>query len=117
MLRGVTELLSGPGCDVDGPDAGFNAVFLLTIYEPLLVFAGLAGLAMTFVRRNLLQITFSIWFVGLVILDILMAGRPNSHVILLVVPLAFLAAFALAELWEGLQSYGASGLSSLVTLA
>ncbi|MBN1991732.1 MAG: glycosyltransferase family 39 protein [Anaerolineae bacterium] len=89
------------------PEAGFNAVFLLTIYEPLLVFSGLAGLAITLVRRSLLMVSFSLWFVGLLVLDVLMAGRPTGNVILLVTPLAFLAAFALAELWAGIQKHGA----------
>jgi hypothetical protein len=88
------------------PDAGFNAIFVLTIYEPLLVLAGLAGLAFVIVRRNLLTTIFSIWFVGLLLLDILMAGRPNSNVILPLVPLTFLAALALAELWQELEKYG-----------
>lgn len=99
------------------PDAGFNAVFLLTIYEPLLVVAGLAGLAMTLVRRNLLLVSFSIWFVGLLILDILMAGRPPSHVVLLVVPLAFLAAFALVELGEGVAERGSWQNEGMLLLA
>lgn len=87
-------------------DAGFNAVFLLTIYEPLLVFAGLTGLALIIVRGNLLKMVFGGWFVGLLLIDVLMAGRPNGHVILLLVPLAFLAALALAELWSSVQKYG-----------
>jgi uncharacterized protein (TIGR03663 family) len=88
------------------PDAGYNAIFLLTIYEPLLVLSGLTGLALVIVRRNLLTIVFGIWFVGLLLLDVLMAGRPNNNVILPLVPLTFLAAFALAELWQGLNKYG-----------
>jgi uncharacterized protein (TIGR03663 family) len=88
------------------PDAGFNAIFLLTIYEPLLVLSGLTGLALVILRRNLLTIVFAIWFLGLLLLDVFMAGRPNSNVILPLVPLAFLAAFALAELWQGLKKYG-----------
>ncbi len=88
-------------------DGGYNAVFLLTIYEPLPVFAGMAGLAMTLIRRNVMSVSFSIWFVGLLLLDLLMFGRPASNVILLVVPLGFLAALALAELWQGLQQEGA----------
>jgi hypothetical protein len=87
-------------------DGGFNAVFLLTIYEPLIVFAGLAGLAMTFIRRSFMPVTFSIWFVALLLLDLLMFGRPVSNVILLIVPLTFLGALAMAELWDGLAKDG-----------
>jgi hypothetical protein len=88
------------------PDAGFNAIFLLTIYEPLLVLSGLTGMALVILRRNLLTIVFAIWFVGLLLLDVFMAGRSNSNVILPLIPLTFLAAFALAELWQGLKKYG-----------
>jgi len=87
-------------------DGGFNAVFLLTIYESLIVFAGLAGLAMTFIRRSFMSVTFSIWFVTLLLLDLLMFGRPVSNVILPVVPLAFLGASAIGELWDGLAKDG-----------
>ncbi len=89
-----------------GPNAGFNAVFLLTIYEPFLVMAGLAGLAYAIFNRNLLRLTFAGWFVGALILDLVMAGRPNGNIILSLAPLAFLGAFVLAELWESVQKWG-----------
>jgi hypothetical protein len=72
---------------------------------------------MTIVRRNLLTVTFSIWFIGLLVLDIVMVGRPNSNVVLLVVPLAFLAASALAELWAGLKQYGTWQNEGLILVA
>jgi hypothetical protein len=72
------------------PDAGFNAVFLLTIYEPLLVLAGLAGLAYTILdHKNLLKFTLGSWFAGLMILDLVMIGRPNGNIILPLIPLTF----------------------------
>jgi uncharacterized protein (TIGR03663 family) len=88
------------------PNAGFNAVFLLAIYEPLIVVAGLIGLAFALVSRQLIRLVFVGWFVGVLVLDLVMAGRPNGSVILVLVPLAFLAAFALAELFHGLQKKG-----------
>jgi uncharacterized protein (TIGR03663 family) len=96
------------------PEAGFNAVFLLTIYEPLLVVAGLAGLAYAILDRDLLKQVFAGWFVGLLILDIAMIGRPTGNVILPLVPLAFLAALALAELWQGLRQEGSWGNEGLL---
>jgi hypothetical protein len=98
-------------------DAGFNAVFLLTIYEPLLVLAGLAGLAYTLLEKDLLKQTLAGWFVGLLILDAVMIGRPTGNVILALVPLAFLAAVALAELWQGLQREGNWGNEGLLLVA
>ncbi len=98
-------------------DAGFNAVFLLTIYEPLLVLAGLAGLAYTLLEKDLLKQTLAGWFVGLIILDAVMIGRPVSSAILPLVPLAFLAALALAELWQGLEREGSWGNEGLLLAA
>lgn len=80
------------------PEAGFNAVFLLTVYEPLLVIAGLVGLILAALRRDALHLWLAGWFVGLLALDLLMGGRPTGHVILPLVPLAFLAAEALVGL-------------------
>ncbi len=98
------------------PNAGFNAVFLLTIYEPLLVVAGLVGLAFALLGGNLLRFSFAVWFVAALILDLLMGGRPDGNVILAVIPLAFLAASALAGLWAGLE-YRASWSNEGVILA
>lgn len=97
------------------PEAGFNSVFMLTIYEPLLVFAGLVGLTLAILRRsNLLQFTLSAWFVGLLLLDLLVSGRPPAGVILPLVPLALLAGLALAELAAGLRQWGAWGNEGLL---
>jgi hypothetical protein len=88
------------------PEAGFNTVFLLTIYEPLLVFAGFSGIAYALLRQDFTQLLLMIWFVALLLLDVIMGGRPNGNVMLPLVPLAFLAALALAELWHGVQKWG-----------
>lgn len=88
------------------PESGFNTVFLLTIYEPLLVLAGLVGLAYALLSRKLLPQIFVGWFVGILVLDLVMGGRPAGSVILAVVPLAFLAALALTDLVESLLNKG-----------
>lgn len=88
------------------PEAGFNAVFLLTIYEPLLILAGFAGLAYALLSRSVLRQSFVGWFLGALTLDLLLAGRPFGAVALAVVPLAFLAAIALAALWDSLIQAG-----------
>lgn len=99
------------------PDAGFNAVFLLTIYEPLLVLAGLAGLAYVILDKDLVKQTIGGWFAGLMVLDMVMVGRPTGNVILPLVPLAFLAAIALAELWQSLSWEGSWGNEGLLLAA
>jgi len=82
LFAGVVKPVSLQG----RPDAGFNAVFLLTIYEPLLVLAGLAGLAYIILEKDLLKQILGGWFAGLIILDMVMFGRPSSNVILHLVP-------------------------------
>ncbi len=99
------------------PEAGFNAVFLLTIYEPLLVLAGLTGLALVLLRQDLLGTTLAGWFVGLLLLDLVTGGRPNGNVILLLVPLAFLAAIALAELGAAIRRRGSWGNEGILLAA
>lgn len=101
----LTDWLSRFGFQAQ-PEAGFNAVFLLTIYEPLLVLAGLTGLAYVLLRRDLLGLVLAFWFVGLLLLDLVMGGRPNGNIILLVTPLAFLAAIALADLLAAVRRWG-----------
>ena len=85
------------------PGAGFNAVFLLTIYEPLLILTGLIGLILVIMRGTPAATALAAWFVGMLLLDIAMIGRPNSNLILVLTPLVFLAAIALTELWRSVR--------------
>ncbi len=99
------------------PEAGFNAIFLLTIYELVLVLAGLAGLALAILDKNLLKFSLAGWFIGLLALDALMIGRPTGSVILPLVPLVFLAAIALAELGRSVRQEGSWGNEGLLLAA
>ncbi len=99
------DWISRFGFDI-GSNTGFNAVFSLTIYEPLLVIVGLVGLAYAIVGRNKLHLIFAGWFVGSLLIDLFMGGRPNGSLILSLVPLVFLASLALAELFESLGRGG-----------
>lgn len=99
------------------PNAGFNAVFLLTIYEPFLVIGGLVGLAYALLNGKLLHLTFVGWFIGALVLDLVMGGRPGGSVILPLVPLAFLVAVALADLGEGLLKWGSWGNEGLILVS
>ena len=57
------------------------------------------------------------WFIGLMIMDMVMIGRPNGSVVLTLAPLAFLAALALAELWQGLQGKEVGAMRGLLLVA
>jgi uncharacterized protein (TIGR03663 family) len=87
-------------------DTSFNAVFLLVIYEPLLIGAGLIGLAYALLSKDLLRQSIAAWFLGMLVLDLLMAGRAPGTVILSLLPLVLLAAIALTALWESLARSG-----------
>ncbi|GAB4428505.1 MAG: hypothetical protein Kow0031_08750 [Anaerolineae bacterium] len=98
-------------------DAGFNGVFLLTVTEPLLLAAGVAGLALAFLSRNLVRQSIAIWFLGAALLDLVMAGRPTGAVMLSLLPLALLAGLALAHLWESLAAEGRWSNEGIVAVA
>jgi hypothetical protein len=51
------------------------------------------------------------------ILDLVMIGRPNGNIILPLIPLTFLAAIALAELWQSLSREGSWGNEGLLLAA
>lgn len=87
-------------------DAGFNAVFLLTIYEILIVVAGLVGLAYALLSKNIVKYSLAGWFLVALVIDLIMVGRPNGSIILLLTPLVFLAALALDELRNSLYMNG-----------
>lgn len=98
-------------------DGGFNAVFLLTLYEILTVVAGLVGLTFALLSRNLLKQSLAGWFIGALILDLVMIGRPTGSVILSLVPLTLLAALALSALADSLQRWGQWGNEGIILAA
>jgi len=87
-------------------NSGYNAVLLLALYDPLIFMFGLVGLGYAMVRSDLLGLALGGWFVGLLLFDVLMGGRPNGAVVLPLIPLAILASFVLAELWDGIERQG-----------
>jgi uncharacterized protein (TIGR03663 family) len=99
------------------PDAAYNGVFLLAMYEPLLVVAGLVGLAFALRSGSLLKQSLAGWFLGALLLDLVMAGRPPGTLLLSLVPLMLLGASALAELWESLESEGAWANEGVIVAA
>ena len=95
-------------------DGGFNAVFLLTLYEILIVIAGLVGLAFAILSRDLLKLSFAGWFLGALLLDMIMMGRPTGSVIISLVPMIWLAAMALSILAENIQIWGHWGNEGVI---
>ena len=87
-------------------DAAFSSVFLLTIYEPLLLIAGIIGATYAILSKDLLRQSLATWFFSALILDVALAGRPAGSVLLTVVPLALLAGLALGHLWDSLAAHG-----------
>ena len=80
--------------------------FFCSLSRPLFVFAGFIGLAYAVLSGNLLKNVFTGWFLGVLVLDLVMSGRPTGSVILSLVPLVFLVAVAVAELLYGLRRWG-----------
>ncbi|RME72554.1 MAG: phospholipid carrier-dependent glycosyltransferase, partial [Chloroflexi bacterium] len=62
------------------PRAGFNAAFLLAVYEPLVVVAGLIGLTDALLNRDRFRLGLVLWLVIAFLADLLMGGRPQGHV-------------------------------------
>ncbi|MCB0164906.1 MAG: glycosyltransferase family 39 protein [Anaerolineae bacterium] len=98
-------------------DGGFNAVFVLTMYEILTVVAGLVGLTFALLSRDLLKQSLAGWFIGALILDLVMIGRPTGSVILSLVPLTLLAALALSTLADNLHRWGQWGNEGIILAA
>jgi len=86
--------------------SGFNALILLAFYEPLILTFGFIGLIFAMVRNNLFGLAIGGWFVGLLLIDVIMRNRPEGNVILPLMPLTLLAASALGWLWDSLSYEG-----------
>jgi hypothetical protein len=84
----------------------YPAVFLLTLYEPLILLAGLTGLAASLLRRRLIDLFLVWWFFGGIALNLLRSGRTNGAVLVPLIPLILLAGFALGKLWRSLREEG-----------
>jgi hypothetical protein len=84
----------------------YPAVFLLTLYEPLILLAGLFGLSASLLRRRLIDLFLVWWFFGAVGVNLLRSGHTNSSAIIPLVPLALLAGLAIGMLWDSLRREG-----------
>jgi hypothetical protein len=87
----------------------YPAVFLLSLYEPLILLAGLFGLSVALMRRRLIDLFLGWWFFGGIALDLLRSGRTDGEVLVTLVPLVLLAGLALGMLWDSLAALGELG--------
>jgi uncharacterized protein (TIGR03663 family) len=97
----------------------YPAVFLLTLYEPLILLAGLFGLSAGLLRRRLIDLFLGWWFFGSIALNLLRSGRTNSAVLVPLVPLTLLAGLALGMLWDSLRkeaSWQKEGMLAVIGL-
>jgi hypothetical protein len=99
----LTTWLMGfePGMVAGG---AYPAVFLLSLYEPLILLAGLFGLSVVLMRRRLIDLFLGWWFFGGIALDLLRSGRTDGEVLVSLVPLVLLAGLALGMLWDSLAA-------------
>jgi hypothetical protein len=79
---------------------------LLTLYEPLILLAGLFGVSAGLLRRRLVDLLLVWWFFGGIVLNLLRSGRTGGEVLLALVPLTLLAGLALGMLWDSLRAKG-----------
>jgi len=84
----------------------YPALFLLTLYEPLILLAGLFGVSAGLLRRRLFDLLLVWWFFGSIALNLLRSGRTGGEVLLPLVPLTLLAGIALGMLWDSLRAEG-----------
>jgi uncharacterized protein (TIGR03663 family) len=93
----------------------YPAAFLLSLYEPLILFAGLFGLASALVRRSRFDLLLVGWFFGGLVLDLLRSGRSPGESLVSLVPAALLAGSALGQLVVSLRRDAAWPREGLMT--
>jgi 4-amino-4-deoxy-L-arabinose transferase-like glycosyltransferase len=84
----------------------YPAIFLLTLYEALILLVGLFGLSVSLMRRRLFDLYLAWWFLGGIVLNLLRSGRTPGEVLVPLVPLTLLAGLALGMLWDSLREEG-----------
>ncbi|GAB4526311.1 MAG: hypothetical protein Kow0063_00420 [Anaerolineae bacterium] len=84
----------------------YPAIFLLTLYEGLILLAGFSGLSLALMRRRLFDLFLVWWFLGGVALNLLRSGRAQGEVLVPLVPLTLLGGLALGRLWDSLRKEG-----------
>lgn len=80
---------------------------ILIVYEPLIVFFGLAGLFMSLRRVSGLIMLLSVWTIGAFMVALLQPGRQVLDLVLVLTPLALLGGVLIDRLAHDLEQHGA----------
>jgi uncharacterized protein (TIGR03663 family) len=80
---------------------------VLIVYEPLILFFGLAGLITALRRLTGLVTLLSVWTIGALIVPLLQPGRHVFDLALALAPLALLGGLVIERLARGLEQHGA----------
>ena len=107
-LGAVPELFSAWLAAGRAPDTigALQILQSLLIYEPLIVWVGLAGLLLTLRRHQPLSIVLSVWAIGALLMTLIQSGRQTTDLTLMLVPLAMLAGRAVQHLADALGRHG-----------
>ncbi len=108
-LAGVPEILTAWVDAWSAPNAiGALRLFqILIVYEPLILFFGLAGLIMSMRRLTGLVTLLSVWAIGALIVSLLQPGRHVFDLALALTPLALLGGLAIEQLARDFEQHGA----------
>ncbi|MBP7689341.1 MAG: glycosyltransferase family 39 protein [Thermoflexales bacterium] len=117
-LRGIPEMVSAwlaawRAIDTIGPLQIFQ---VLLVYEPLIVWAGLAGLIVAVRRMTITTVVLGVWSIGALLLALGQPGRQIVDLTLTLVPLALLAGLAVQHLIDALIDRGNWGFEGAVWL-
>ena len=116
--RGVPEALSAWLAAWRAPDeVGPLQLFqVLLVYEPVIVWVGLAGLIAALRRVNATTTMLGVWSIGALLIALAQPGRQVTDLTLMLIPLALLAGLAIQHLIDALLDRGAWGFEGAVWL-
>jgi len=105
-LRGFAPATGSATPASHGMSPVYPALWLLGLYDPLTLLAGLFGLRMVLARRRSLDLWLAWWFCGGVLLDVLRPGRSVGEMLLTMWPAALLAGLAIGKFVETVWKQG-----------
>jgi uncharacterized protein (TIGR03663 family) len=113
-LRGAPEVLSAWLVAWRAPDAiGPLQLFqILLVYEPLIVWVGLAGLIAALRRIDAATTLLGVWSIGALLIALAQPGRQVTDLTLMLIPLALLTGLAIQRLGDALLACGVRSMWS-----
>jgi uncharacterized protein (TIGR03663 family) len=114
-LAGVPQILTawlGAWSAVDSIGA-LRLFQILIVYEPLILFFGLAGLIMSLRRLSELALLLGVWAIGAMIVPLLQPGRQVFDLALVLTPLALLGGLLIDRVASDLEQHGAWRMEGL----